>query len=101
MQVRIANLLVPNPKIPYTDPGIALVENQMIASLKFGRDYGGIAPDQFDDEDNLVPGFTSSVPKAMSLTASQRSSRKLIGCSFTARLAGAIHLVEIYGSLFY
>jgi hypothetical protein len=101
MQMRIANLLFTNPKIPYTDPGIALVENQMIASLKSGRNYGGIAPDQFDEEDVLYPGFTTSVPKAMSLTASQRYSRKLTDCKFTARLAGAIHLVEVHGSLIY
>jgi hypothetical protein len=101
MQIRVANLLLANPKIPYTDDGIALVENQMIASLKSGRDYGGIAPDQFDDDDVLYPGFTTSVPKAMNLTASQRSSRVLTDCKFTARLAGAIHLVEIHGSLIY
>jgi hypothetical protein len=101
MQIRIANLLLVNPKIPYTDPGIALVENQMIASLKSGRNYGGIAPDQFDSEDVLYPGFTTSVPKAMDLTATQRYSRKLTDCKFTARLAGAIHLVEVYGSLIY
>jgi hypothetical protein len=101
MQIRIANLLIVNPKIPYTDPGITLVENQMIASLKSGRDYGGIAPDRFDDDGTWYPGFTTSVPKAMSLTASQRASRKLTNCKFTARLAGAIHLVEVYGSLIY
>jgi hypothetical protein len=101
MQIRIANLLLTNPKIPYTDPGIALVENQMIASLKAGRGYGGIAPDQFDDEGVLYPGFTTSVPLAMSLTESQRYSRKLVDCKFTARLAGAIHLVEVHGSLVY
>ena len=101
MQVRIANLLIVNPKIPYTDPGITLVENQMIASLKSGRAFGGIAPDQFDDDGAEYPGFTTSVPKAMSLTASQRASRKLTDCKFTARLAGAIHLVEVYGSLIY
>ncbi|GHU37489.1 hypothetical protein FACS1894105_09690 [Clostridia bacterium] len=101
MQVRIANLLLTNPKIPYTDPGIAMVENQMIASLKSGRNYGGIAPDQFDEDGVISPGFTTSVPKALSLTASQRYSRTLTGCSFTARLAGAIHLVEVHGSLIY
>ncbi|MDR2359675.1 MAG: DUF3383 domain-containing protein [Oscillospiraceae bacterium] len=101
MQVRIANLFLTNPKIPYTDGGIALVENQMLASLKSGRDYGGIAPDQFDSEENFYPGFTTKVPLAMNLTASQRNSRKLSGCEFTARLSGAIHLAEIHGSLIY
>jgi hypothetical protein len=101
MQIRVANLLIVNPKVPYTDPGISLVENQMIASLKSGRDYGGIAPDQFADDDTVIPGFTTSVPRAMNLTATQRASRTLQDCSFTAILAGAIHLVKIHGSLVY
>lgn len=101
MQVRVVNLFIARPKIPYTDPGIALVQNQMIAALKAGQDAGGIAPDEFDEDGNKIPGFTTKVPLAASLSASEKASRKLTKCSFKARLAGAIHFAEIKGSLTY
>lgn len=101
MQVRVANLFITNPKIPYTDNGIALVQNQMIASLKSGVYWGGIAPDEYNEDGNLIPSFTTHVPLSVSLTASQKASRKLTDCTFTARIAGAIHFVEIKGTLAY
>jgi hypothetical protein len=101
MQYRIYNLLIMNTKVPYTDPGIALVENQMIASLKAGQAAGGIAPDEFDSDGVLNPGFVVKVPKSMDLSASQKASRTLTGCKFSARLAGAIHVVTVNGELTY
>ncbi len=101
MQVRVVNLLVVNPKIPYTDEGIGLVENQMLASLKAGQQYGGIAPDEYSEEGAAIPGYTTSVPLASELTSTQKASRVLTDCRFSARLAGAIHMVEIKGCLTY
>lgn len=101
MQVRVANLFIVNPKVPYTDKGIGLVENQMIASLKDGINYGGIAPDEYDENGTTIPGFKTSVPLSSSLTSSQKASRKLINCTFAARIAGAIHATDIKGSLTY
>jgi hypothetical protein len=101
MQYRIYNLLIMNDKVPYTNPGIALVENQIIASLKAGQSVGGIAPDEFDADGNLVPGYTVTVPNSMELSASQKASRALTGCKFSARLAGAIHVVTVNGELTY
>lgn len=101
MQMRILNLLLMNSKIPYTNSGISLVENQMIASLKAGVEAGGVAPDEYDDDGNLIPGYTVTVPNSASLTASQKASRVLTGCKFKARLAGAIHAAEVSGSLTY
>lgn len=101
MQVRVVNLLVVNPKIPYTDPGIALVENQMLASLKEGQKWGGIAPTEYDEDGNANPGYTTSVPLASGLTSTQKASRTLENCQFTARIAGAIHMVNIKGCLTY
>ena len=101
MQVRVVNLLIVNPKIPYTDNGIGLVENQMLASLKDGQKFGGIAPTEYDADGNANQGYVTSVPLASELTSSQKASRVLENCKFSARLAGAIHLVEISGSLTY
>ena len=101
MQVRVVNLLIVNPKIPYTDNGISLVENQMLASLKDGQKYGGIAPTEYDADGNAIPGYTTSVPLAADLTSTQKASRILKDCKFSARIAGAIHVVEIKGCLTY
>lgn len=101
MQVRVVNMLVVNPKIPYTDGGIGMVENQMKASLKDGQKYGGICPTEYKSDDTVNPGFVTSVPLAADLTSTQKASRVLTDCKFTARLAGAIHMVEIKGSLTY
>ena len=101
MQVRVVNLFIVNTKIPYTDEGIAVIHNAMIASLKRGQVKGGICRDEFDEDGNRIPGFATSVPLASSLTASERASRRLTGLKFSARIAGAIHFAEIKGSLVY
>ena len=101
MQVRVVNLFIVNPKIPYTDSGIGLVQNQMLASLKAGQDVGGIAEDEFDEDGNTIPGYQTSVPLAATISASDKASRRLTGCKFKARLAGAIHFAELTGSLTY
>ena len=102
MQVRVVNLLVTyKGKVPYTDGGIALVQNQMISSLKDGQRYGGISPTEYDEDGNEIPGFVTHVPLAANLTATQKASRKLEDVSFEARLAGAIHMVTIKGTLTY
>lgn len=101
MQIRVFNLFVTNPKIPYTDEGISLVENQMISVLKEGQSMGGISQTSYDSGENEIPGFTVKVPLASSLTEEQRAYRKLSGCSFTARLSGAVHMVELSGNLIF
>ena len=101
MQVRVVNLFIVNPKIPYTDSGIGLVQNQMLASLKAGQDVGGIAEDEFDEDGNTIPGYQTSVPLAATISASDKASRRLTNCKFKARLAGAIHFAELTGSLTY
>ncbi len=99
MQIRVFNVIKVNRKVPFTDAGIGMIEGQMIATLKKGQEVGGIADTEYDDDGNPTPGFTVTVPRALSFTEAERKSRKLTGCKYTARLAGAIHAVEIYGFL--
>ena len=101
MRLRIYNLLLTNPKIPYTNSGIALVHNEMIASLKAAQERGIVAENEYYDDGTIVPGFTANVPNAQNLTATQKASRVLGDCTFSARLAGAIHVVEVNGVLTY
>lgn len=101
MQLRVFNLLVLIPKIPYTNARISLVQNQMLASLKQGQANGGIAEDEFDEDGNVIVGYTVTVPNAANISDTDKASRILSGCKFTARLAGAIHVTNIQGSLVY
>lgn len=99
MQIRTFNAIQNNLKVPFTDKGIGLIESAMISTLQRGQTIGGIAENQFDKDGHEIPGFVVSVPKSSDLTEAERKSRKLTGCSYTARLAGAIHAVEIKGRL--
>lgn len=101
MQVRVFNAFRKNPKLPYTDNGIGVIEGCMKASLLSGQVVGGISEDEYDADDNLIPGYTTSVPLAANLTSAQKKSRDLADCKWTARLAGAIQAVEIEGQLGY
>ena len=99
MQVLVFGLLKANTKIPFEDSGIRAIQGAMEKALSEGQTYGGIAKTSFDANDNEIPGYVTSVPLASDLTEDQRKSRRLPDCKWTARLAGAIHLVQIRGTL--
>lgn len=95
------SMLINREKLPYTDAGIALVEGVLNKVLKLGQDRGGIAPTEYDDDGNRNLGYTITVPKAANISANKKAQRVLDDVTFTARLAGAIHAVNIKGSLTY
>ncbi len=99
MQVRVVNAVIENAKIPFSDAGIAMYENQMLASLKAGQSKGGIAQEEYDNDGNVIPAYKTIVPLASSLTATEKSTRRINGLKFKARLAGAIHVADISGTL--
>lgn len=101
MQVAVATLFMTTAKVPYTDSGIALVQSQMVASLKRGQDRGGIAEEEFDELGNTIAAYTTSVPRASNISATEKATRKLRNLKFSARLAGAVHFAELNGSLTY
>mgnify|MGYP002716266504 CR=1 FL=1 len=101
IQTNMVNLVVNRPgKIPYTDGGLQMLAANLQQSLREGQRVGGIAPDEVDSNNNSVPGFTISVPRRSDVPANVVASR-IAYLSFTGRLAGAIHVVEISGSLAY
>lgn len=101
IKVNVLNVLVNNEKVPYTDSGIAIIEGAIRQSLRQGQVNGGIAPVEYDEDGNKNLGYTVEVPLAANISANQKASRILTDVKFTARLAGAIHVVEIRGSLTY
>jgi len=100
IKVRLFSQLVDN-RNPYTDPGIATFRSRLIEALDFGVRRGGIAPPELDEEGNLIPSYTTSVPLSATISPNQKASRVLQDIYFTARIAGAIHAVEIQGTLTY
>ena len=100
IQVNMVQMMINRDKVPYTDAGIQLCVNNLRKSLQEGQNVGGIAPDELDANNNTVPGFVITYPRSVELAPSVKASRTL-SLGFTARLAGAIHVVEITGALAY
>lgn len=100
VQVNMVTLMVKRDKVPYTDAGIQLIVNNLKASLRRGQEVGGISPDEVDGDGNTIPGFTVTAPLRADVTDAEAASR-VLNISFAARLAGAIHVVNVTGSLSY
>lgn len=100
IQVNMTQMMINRDKVPYTDAGIQLCVNNLRKSLQEGQNVGGIAPDELDASNNTVPGFVLTFPRSVELAPSIKASR-VLSLGFTARLAGAIHVVEITGALAY
>ena len=101
IKTNVFYLLINSDKVSYTDGGIAAIESVIRKALEDGQAAGGIAPDEYDEDGNLNLGYVLAMPLAANITSNQKASRILEGVSFTARLAGAIHVVNITGSFTY
>lgn len=90
MQERLFRLLMVNPKIPYTLKGVDLVRLEIMTQLKEGIYRGLLAAD---------PEPQVSIPDIEDIDTVTRQQRKLPDVRFNARLAGAIHMIEIQGKV--
>lgn len=100
VQTNLSTLMINRAKVPYTDGGIALIVNNLTSSLLEGQRVGGIAPDEVDAEGNNVKGFVVTYPRSIDVSFQDKADR-VLNLSFSARLAGAIHLTNINGNLSY
>lgn len=103
IQSRVVQLLINADKVPYTDEGIAMIGQGLRASLDLGVRRGGISPPTVDADNGnrLIPSYTISLPRRSQISSNDVAARVLRDLKFTARLAGAIHAVEIRGTLTY
>jgi hypothetical protein len=90
IQERIFGALANVKKVPFTDTGIAIIESELRAQLQDGIDQGVLTND---------PQPTVSVPLAADVPVADRANRILPDVTFTAQLAGAIHQVQIVGTV--
>ena len=77
-------------KISMTDAGMAVIQSEILAQLAEGQQVGGIAD---------LPAPQVFVPQVLDLAPNLRATRVVEGVTFTARLAGAIHKVQIRGTV--
>jgi len=90
IQEFVYSVLVNNPKVPYTDAGITAIEAQVKRALQLGISNNFIASD---------PAPIVTVPKAADVPTIDKTNRILKNVKFQATLAGAIHAVNITGTV--
>lgn len=86
----VFGLFVAESKVPFTDPGIAQVTSKIFSVLLRGIEVGGLTNDPFP---------TVSAPKANDVSSLNRAARNLPDITFRAQLAGAVHNVDINGTV--
>ncbi len=89
IQFRVFFAFVNNKKIPYTDVGIDSIVSIIDGGLGAGVDAGGLE----------AGTIKVTAPKSAAIPTATKATRKLSGVKFTAKLAGAIHQLDIDGSL--
>lgn len=100
IQVDQVQLLINRDKIPYTDSGLQLIGTTLKASLRAGQEAQGIAPDETKANGDPNPGYVVQVPLAANVSDATKATR-IAYLKFSARIAGAIHMTVVTGSLAY
>lgn len=88
MKNNLLVLLQTNPKIPYTNNGIGLIENSVRASL-----------DQAVVNNVINDDYIVTTPDSADVPITDKAARILRNVNFTATLTGAIHRVVINGTI--
>lgn len=98
MANNIFDLLATTPKVPYTNAGIAQVEGEVRKTLDAAIAAGVLRASPDDYEGNP---YRVTVKKVADISAADRSNRLLPddAITFDAKIAGAIHKVEIAGTV--
>ncbi|MGY3186448.1 DUF3383 family protein [Lysinibacillus sp. TE18511] len=94
IEQQVQYLLSTNPKIPYTDSGIAQIESAVRTVLEIAGQNGIIAT---DDAGQYL--YTITAKGRNEVLASDRAARKYNGLSFRFELEGAIHEAGIHGEI--
>jgi hypothetical protein len=90
MSTDLLGLLLNNSKVPFTDPGISLIQSTISGRLQNAVDVGLLAAN---------PKYVVTVPTAASVSPTDKGNRNLPNVTFTATLAGAINSVQVLGTV--
>lgn len=96
LRERIFGLLANVRKVPYTQGGIDQVVSQVDAQLREGIGAGYLSGDIPEGQE--LP-FIVTAPEIGDISQADKIARLLPDVAFTATLAGAIHAVEINGTI--
>ena len=94
LEYRTQKLLNSSLKIPYDNTGIALLQSVCEDVLRDAYNNGIIATDE-----EGAPAYNVSYAIKEAMSEEDRAARKYIGGSFSFTLAGAVHLVEVNGTI--
>lgn len=89
-QARVFGLLVAEPKVPFTNAGIDSVKSQVNAALRRSVGNGVLSDD---------PAPSVTAPLVADIPKSEKATRFLNNVKFKATYAGAIHKVQIDGTI--
>ena len=81
-------------KVPYDDNGIAMLESVAINVLQGAFNNGMIAV-----KEDGTPNYSVTYAKREDTSEEDRSTRRYLGGTFSFALAGAVHEVEITGTI--
>lgn len=90
IQQFVFSVLVQNPKVPYTDAGITVIQSEVMRALALGVSNDFLTND---------PAPVVTVPRASAVPPADKAARILRNVKFTATLSGAIHAVVIRGTV--
>lgn len=90
-------LLTRTTKVPYTNKGVASIEQQVISALDEAVNNGLIAPGETIDGEFLPNGYKTIIIPVEDINQSDKEARHYPGLSFVVLGAGAIHSVQING----
>lgn len=96
MELNLMSLLVNNAKIPYTNPGIAMIAGVVDNTLKTAVANGIIRRNQGGDG-----VYTINIPNVEDIDTNKIANREFDDLTWTATLAGAIHEAIINGVVSY
>lgn len=88
MQERILNLLANSDKIPFTAGGITALENEVRAQLE-----------EAVGNNVITTGYTVTPPAIEDVSTTDKAQRVLGDLDFAATLSGAIHQIQIAGTV--
>jgi hypothetical protein len=100
LQVACANFVLGQTgKVAYTAAGIEGLAAQVRAVLEGDRVAGKLAPVVSADGRILVPAYSVTSPDLATISLANRQARVLPPITFTARLSGALHELDVNGTV--
>lgn len=88
IETRVYQLLLNQPKVPFTATGLAQIEGQIRGALASAESTGLI-----------TSGWTVTMPSLVGYSTVDKAARILRTVKFTATLQGAVHSVTVAGTL--